>query len=617
MKVNILFTLLICILSTNASALSQKLKNSEKQLDILTKHLAVSIPRFILSCAKQNNPCNVQNMAQQEALNKIYMASGDLQSLGNFPKLLWESEANGLFNSTNSAHRLAVTQIKRGATIYINKDLAINKETGFIIDHAKLLSILVHEFGHHAGYTDNDERILDQVSSIIRRRYEALTQTINLEAIGLKNISISANSAFELDVLLRHDSRTERGVNLIELHGETARNFLNPLVPNNPEDPWMAEITGIMSSHCPSQDMIQAVHLSNLHWEKYPRSTNGDQSVNALADLKVYCGHTLQSSIEAKATYRFLGELAMVKGERVIINSGWRIENPIYDDTDVIRFGKIRITNIETNTNTIKGNGTWQGEIEVYSPKNKRILACYPLFTSKTFPKPFGTGVHEIPTHDCIINKVSPTKWILSFKYEIKDYFITSKINLSRVLLTTQENGMGQNTEVVTPPVSPILNIQNENDESIYKINSVRLLDEDDNSYQSFYKSRYDFRNKPVVFEIVFNSCYQHLNFPLMNIKITAIQNNTFPLGQLVYSVTMPNTLYNTQHASIISSECINGKNRVKFGFPFSFHVQRDQVTQYIRMNNITSFRIDELYFAADDHRVFSYRFEEAHLYFK
>lgn len=65
-----------------------------------------------------------------------------------------ETQAPGTFAAVGT-HRVAVTGIHVGDLIQINDDeLAA-------FGYFDAVAILTHEFGHHFGYTDNQERVLD------------------------------------------------------------------------------------------------------------------------------------------------------------------------------------------------------------------------------------------------------------------------------------------------------------------------------------------------------------------------------------------------------------------------------------------------------------------------
>lgn len=68
-----------------------------------------------------------------------------------------------MFDVDSGSHRLAVTGGELTSPIYLNSDLIDPKGAAFSLD--ALISIFVHEFGHHAGFHDSDEYLLDQLGN--------------------------------------------------------------------------------------------------------------------------------------------------------------------------------------------------------------------------------------------------------------------------------------------------------------------------------------------------------------------------------------------------------------------------------------------------------------------
>ena len=54
-----------------------------------------------------------------------------------------------------------------------------------------MLSIIVHEFGHHLGLTDSSERLLDRIGNAVELRFNKSAQTIDLKRFGLPHIKLS------------------------------------------------------------------------------------------------------------------------------------------------------------------------------------------------------------------------------------------------------------------------------------------------------------------------------------------------------------------------------------------------------------------------------------------
>jgi hypothetical protein len=56
-----------------------------------------------------------------------------------------------------------------------------------------------------------------------------------------------------------------------------------------------------------------------------------------------------------------------------------------------------------------------------------------------------------------------------------------------------------------------------------------------------------------------------------------------------------------------LSTECIDGKNILRFGFPLNFNGNLDQVLRFVEDHKIQKINIKDLGFTGLDHRVFKY----------
>jgi hypothetical protein len=76
----------------------------------------------------------------------------------------------GFFDVGSGPHRIAVTGNSPGSAIYFNTDVI--EPQGRNLALASMISILVHELGHHTGLTDTEEFVLDQLGNKVARIFE-------------------------------------------------------------------------------------------------------------------------------------------------------------------------------------------------------------------------------------------------------------------------------------------------------------------------------------------------------------------------------------------------------------------------------------------------------------
>jgi hypothetical protein len=587
---------------SNASAESLKIQNSEKHLDALIRKTTASLGKYIGACLYPGNICSIPNQQIATAMNDMFDIA---KRLTQFPVALWEQEANGIFDHGVGAHRLAVTGYTRGSKIYINKDLAINKLTGEIIAEEDMVSILIHELAHHAGFTDKDERVPDKIASMVKKRFLQLNEKITLESIGLKHISISIFNTTTLPHLLSFPITEYRSMDLLSILGSGSEIFETMMRTdsNNPAytHTLMNEIVNTHPKNCSSYKKIHGILGSNLRWKEIPSSNNNN--VVAAIDLTFYCGDNIATSKEFKAEYNFFGKLTKTNNFYDIIDAGWRIKNDRdYSHQD----GKINIINLKVNTNKIVGGGTWEGSLKVEIKNNKEINKCWPLVTAKHFT-PYSDGTtHELSKPDCKFKKLNGNFWEVKFKWPIASNVKSSKVYLSRMLFNLKDKDGKEETALAYPQFRQTLEIENDTNESLYKIESVSVFNDSSRVVNSLNYNEYDFFKREIIFQIIFSSCYEDLLFSRMHLEFFYFNKNT-KVGMSFYEVSLEKTMYNAPEPTILNTACIEGKKILQFGFPVNYGGNLNHILRYLKTNNAQTINIGNLGFTTEDHRVFKY----------
>jgi hypothetical protein len=608
MKPFVLFFILISVNSA-ANTKTQDLKLSEIQLNHLIMKSTKSLGKYIGACLFPTNACPIPSKKIATAMHKIFDVAKRITKL---PIPLWEHEAGGIFEHGKGSHRLAVTGHSPGSKIYINKDLAINKSTGEVIAEEDLVSILIHEIGHHAGYTDNEERILDQISSMVKKRFLQLNERISLKSIGLNDISISIFNTTTLPYLLKLPVTEYRSMDMITTMGSQFQ-ISETMMRSESENPTyshqlMEAITRTHSKECSSYNKVQGIFGSNLRWTKIPKLTKkSDSAISAAIDLTFFCGVDVSSSKEFKIVYSFNAQLVRTSdGFYKIVNPSWGIDSRLDTRSSV---GEVNIVSLKVNTDKIVGGGIWKGTLKVKLRNNKTIKSCWPTATAEHFHSDSNGVTHELNKSDCTFKKLSNNEWEVRFNWHIPKFVKSSKIYLAKIIFKLEDANNRMEYIQAYPQFRQYLEIQNENDESLYTLEKVRVLNDKEEEIKSIKYDEYNFIKRDIVFEFTFSSCYEQLFFSSMHFKLLYFNNGT-DIGNSSYEVASSKLTPNAPVATVLSTECIEGKKVLRFGFPLSFNGNLDQVLRFIKNNGIQSINIRDIGFTGVDHRVFKYNLD-------
>lgn len=595
----------------NISLAQEKVKRAEYMLERLTIHTGLSLPKYIASCFWPRNPCGVTDPKVGDALNKI------VQTAGNFPvipTLIWEHESNGMFNRGNASHRLAVTQLKPESPIYINKDLAINKETGEIISQADLISILVHEYGHHAGYQDTEDRILDRVSALIKRRFLQMSQTITLETLGYKNLKRNVYNAFPLNDLKTMPQRDMRRFNTVSFLGNDFRHSPIRLQNEGDIDPTdrnknflMKYILKKFSKVCKTEDYVQIIHADNLRWSNLPardESLEG-KNVESTIDLKIFCGKDFQNLTEINAKQKHHATLQTINGEMALIRPSFITVSSQEED----RSQDLQLTSVISNTNKITDGGVWKNIATVKVPSGLEIKNCTAILGSGQFTQYWSAKPYKYRIDNCSVTKIDNKTTQLNFDYNVDENFSSSKVHITEITVLVKKKNGEEVYETLYPQLRPELTIINSVKDPFYTLDSVQVLDDHENQIMSIDQSTYDYLNRKLTFVLNFSSCYEHFNVDLLTFDLEFDREDQM-MGMLPYFINTDDSLFTM--GSIVEEEsiCVENKRTVRYSFVMNYGQLNQNILSYFQRENITKVRLKRVYFTSKDHRVFNYNFD-------
>lgn len=612
-------TVLICLLATNfAFAKTQKIKNAEKQLDFLISHTFIMTQRYISSCLHSDDRCGLdeKNIKLLYKIGKVLPKNFDPEKF----KAIWESEANGLFNQHSGAHRLAVTWHRPNSPIYFNKDLAINKKTGEIISQAEMISIFVHELGHHTGLTDNDERLLDKLSNAVKEKFQSLSETISLSSLGLPNIKISIHNMLSMQSIQKFEYRIHRGINILLMNGNHAK-FSYPYlvnnddmeVPNRGRNYILKYIVNKYNNLCPTEDYIQTIHLSKLRWLKLPnRNDMANRQITAIAEANIFCGPNKDDTKKITTLYEINSHIIKQNGEFILDSNGQARQLTAPEAINRDNAHGIQISSIKTNTTEIINGGQWQIEATVKVPAsiNDKITGCGGFFTSNNFTQTNAYVFnHELVIKDCSFRQIDSNLWKINLAHYIPTNAKSEKIYLTKLGLNFNGNVLD-----VVPQLRPQLKVSGQTKEENFKVSKVQVFDK----YMRVITQgtqNLSMTTDKLYLKISFNSCIPNLSINTLFLETYGFNQATTYMGYLTLDLALTDlNSPGTQKPIEYSNKCINGKSEMFIGFKLSFESDPETV-RFFFQHGLHYLKVGNIKFTTDNLRV--HDIELNHVVFK
>lgn len=95
--------------------------------------------------------------------------------------------------TTSQSHRVAITLLKPSPIIFNNNALlSIGATSTKWLDLKTIFGLLVHEYGHHLGYSDTDDRVLDQLGQQFAQYFMLDSNVLNsVGELDIPNIELS------------------------------------------------------------------------------------------------------------------------------------------------------------------------------------------------------------------------------------------------------------------------------------------------------------------------------------------------------------------------------------------------------------------------------------------
>jgi hypothetical protein len=150
----------------------------EREIRWLWKYIG----EFTRSCAKSGAECKdpeIKAVVDQLTAGLPAAPGPTTSPWGQRLKFVSEKDNPNLFlSAANEAHRVAVTELKPGAPVYINSDRMAQ------LNHGQWIGVLVHETVHHLGIDDDARRLPDRVGAAVAAHVMSNWQESNMAEFG-------------------------------------------------------------------------------------------------------------------------------------------------------------------------------------------------------------------------------------------------------------------------------------------------------------------------------------------------------------------------------------------------------------------------------------------------
>jgi hypothetical protein len=562
----------------------------------------------LISCAAHNNPCELSKLESGligKYINEV-IPSDDVEGL---IRAVWSKEQPGMFELNAGAHRLAVTKLKVNSTIYINKDLAINLNKNIIISQAQLIGILVHEFGHHLGFTDNEERFLDTFSAKIVKRFHTQSETIDLSYIGLPNIKFSIHNTYNAGDNDFDKYRRFRGINFLGLNGNFAIYTFEYLyniydsrnvVLNN-------QIKILFPKLCGNVDLIQRIQLSNLHWVGLPSPKDFiNRSINAKADAIISCGTNLKDAIEIKASFFIYSYLTKVN-EKIVLSTEGQVISIGNKKSPDVKDKKFDLKIKSINTNEISGNGIWDIKAIVRTSKKLTLKNCAAIISSLSFKRaidsPYKNMFERLGCYR--YRKIDNYTWEINIRREINLNHKSAEIYIESIFFDFKEE---KHQVKLIPEIRPKLKIENVNDERDFSLEKIYFMDGKIDIIDTGFVSKNHSNLSHIVF-MVFNSCKKKFKVNSIYFDLKGYNFTDTKINSLSYLVDDKGASYEglADNLKNISSRCVDGKLEVSFDMKFKLESIWGHALKFMFAMSLEYMKLEKIRFMTKDHRYYEY----------
>lgn len=365
------------------------------------------------SCMNEKKSCGTEDV--WSVLGEVFALAPDpdKEKLEQWQKgivFVSESERPDLFQSSHGeAHRLAVTENRKGATVYVNSDrLRVSDDN---VEFVTIWTgILVHELTHHLGYLDEGQRWPDQIGSKVAQHVKTRWQYSDLTEFGQPGIRLQYFSP---------DGMMTRTLGWFETGSDVhAIDFgTNPISPACDSPFEMLFSQSVMS---PSWKVLRI--------QKQRNRVSIKGTGNVVNKCKNLFGNT-----EREVPRIFVAELDLVTEEPIDLQGWWNQKSHL--DTKSITISVNNMTheylpNIDTlrvkkviqEKSTLQPGDVWKLNFEVESLDEVEVRACALHMTGQSWVFREEAGLPStVPFEKCEVQKIGPRTYTVTASHRMQD----------------------------------------------------------------------------------------------------------------------------------------------------------------------------------------------------
>jgi hypothetical protein len=370
-----------------------------------------------------------------------------------------------MFKITNGAHRVAVTDNKPFSTIYLNSDLIVDPKTGIVFPVENIVSIFVHELGHHLGLLDDSTRTLDRVGDIVATEFRNSATITDLAVLKLPDISIlTQNMPLSLS--------STPGFSLANIYiaygfsgAQLTEQSLKLLVDQN-----------FMKSDCSGNNSIVSTYAAPFRLSNLPTSKENleGKMIQAMSDFTIVCKtNGILKKIETNLKMYFT--LRFSTNRYYVDHTNIRFQLSSRDDQEA---GSV--DTIIFNKNIITKQDVWEGDATVTTDSSlSRFDTCKAGLSNDSFPLDSTQKLIALSFSKCEIVFLGNNKYKLHFSYNIPANIKSGQYYLSGLLLERKSD----NTSILLqPPLRQFLTVKMADLKPV-TVTSLKFLDSNEIDY--------------------------------------------------------------------------------------------------------------------------------------
>jgi hypothetical protein len=449
---------LISFLQNEANAFSKS--NATNELKAQTFGVLASLPVYMLGCyPTKSNFCKLKPN-EITILTSIYNAF-DKEFKTTEIQFLSGKDHPQIFN-LGGAPRIAVTNTRSGAPIQLNLDLLIDSKSGAVISRQKMIAFLVHEFGHHLGIDDTQERVLDSIGAGVANLYAAKSESIDLASSNLPNIGGYIYNNMDYESLKKVSERAYRFPEIRFHLGDAIQNF----------DTQLLTLITLKVPECPTKESIQLAYVSNLHWMKLP-ALNAESYISTIANLKLMCGSSMATAKELTVAWGAFGPLIKQDGEFVIDKNrslGGVTKTPILTETN-----EATVQTVSTNTTSLHNGGLWSGKVNFTVSQDLPYVKCLVSLSAVHMLKDADGQTMGLAIEKCELKRIAPNQYELNFSENFTPARKSATYFVNDLRIETAD---GQSVLYLDLPVRKTVDLVNDH-ENKSQILDVKFYDKD------------------------------------------------------------------------------------------------------------------------------------------